>query len=539
VHRSPPHAKVVRRQLNITPIIYRYQGNLLQSTLQAVGLGKRFPGVVALDDVTITLQPGHVLALVGANGAGKSTLIKILTGYYDHYDGTIEIDGRHVALHDPSAARRAGIQAVYQEVDTVLIPYLTVSENLLLGQYAHALVSWRALHAQAQAELARVGLQLDGHRRVEDLVLHEKQMLVIARAVSQDVRYLIFDEPTTSLSLHEVERLFDIIRTLKAQGVGIVYISHRLMEVAAIADDIMVLRNGRKVAHFPVADFDVGRISEAMLGTAITNVYPPKREQAPGEVILKVEHLTRARKLHGVSFLARQGEIVGVAGLVGAGKTELLRALFGADPVDHGKIYLDGKMVKITSPQRAVTHGIFLIPEERRAQGVLVDEKMRKNISLPFLGQFTWAFDLLHRRREDIHATATVEMLAVTPNDPEVEVRNLSGGNQQKVVIGKWLAGNARVMLFDEATQGIDVKAKQDVYRIVRDLAQKAAVIYASSDIDEVIGVADRIIVMHDGRIVAELDSAQFDRNLILEYATGSRTPMIQTVEDTKHAEKN
>ena len=504
----------------------------MSSTLQATGLGKRFPGVIALDDVSLTLNAGQVLALVGANGAGKSTLIKILTGYYDQYDGSIEIDGQPVALHDPSAARRAGIQAVYQEVDTVLIPSLTVSENLLLGDLSQpgkrGVINWNALHAQAQAVLQKVGLHLDVRRRVEELVLHEKQMLVIARAVSQQVKYLIFDEPTTSLSLKEVERLFEIIRTLKAQNIGIIYISHRLMEVNAIADDIMVLRNGRKITQFPASAFDVGRISEAMLGTAITNVYPPKPDRPLGATVLQVDKLTRAGSLEGVTFELRQGEILGVAGLVGAGKTELLRAIFGADPLDSGTFILDGTPIRVSSPQHAVGHGIYLIPEERRAHGVMVDEKVRKNISLPFLGNFTNALNLIQRRREKIHATDTVEMLAVTPANTELEVAQLSGGNQQKVVIGKWLAGRARVMMFDEATQGIDVKAKQDVYRIVRNLSENAAVIYASSDIDEVIGVADRIIVMHDGQLVASFENGVFDRNLILEYATGARAPLAQ-----------
>jgi simple sugar transport system ATP-binding protein len=498
----------------------------VEQGLKAVALGKRFPGVVALEEVSLTVQPGKVLALVGANGAGKSTLIKILTGFYDHYDGHVEIDGRSVAIHQPADASRIGIQAVYQEVDTVLVPGLTVSENVLLNQYvrrgAAPLLHWSRLHEQAEAALARAGLRLDVRRRVEDLVLHEKQMLVIARAVAQQVRYLIFDEPTTSLSLKEVGQLFEIIRALKAQGVGIIYISHRLMEVAAIADEVIVLRNGRKITQFPVAEFDVGRISEAMLGTAITEVYPPKGTSVGG-VVLEAEGLSRQGKLRDVHLQVRQGEILGVAGLVGAGKTELLRALFGADALDGGRVRLDGAPVHIRSPQDAVARGLFLIPEERRAQGVLVEEKVRKNISLPFLGQFTWALEMIDRARETRHAVETIGRLGVHPPNPEAEIRNLSGGNQQKVVIGKWLAGKARVLMFDEATQGIDVKAKQDVYHIVRQLSQDAAVIYASSDIDEVIGIADRIIVMHDGAVVAQFPAETFDRNLILEYATGAR----------------
>ncbi|MCC6612698.1 MAG: sugar ABC transporter ATP-binding protein [Anaerolineae bacterium] len=466
------------------------------------------------------------MALVGANGAGKSTLIKILTGYYETYEGQVEIDGRVVHIHEPTDAARAGIQAVYQEVDTVLVPTLTVSENVLLNQLRSrrgTVLNWAALHKEAEAVLERVGLTLDVRRRVEDLVLHEKQMLVIARAVSQQVKYLIFDEPTTSLSLPEVEQLFTIIRTLKAQGVGILYISHRLMEVTALADDITVLRNGRKITQFPADEFDFGRVSEAMLGTAIQDIYPPKAANAPGDVVLEARDLTRRGKLDGVSLSARQGEILGVAGLVGAGKTELLRALFGADALDGGRVQIDGRQVALKTPQQAVNHGVYLVPEERRAQGVLVEEKVGQNISLPFLSQFSRALGLIDRLRERTHAAHTIERLGILPPNPEVEVKNLSGGNQQKVVIGKWLTGQPRVVMFDEATQGIDVKAKQDVYRIARDLTQSAAVIYASSDIDEVIGIADRLIVMHDGQVVAEFTTDAFDRNLILEYATGAR----------------
>jgi simple sugar transport system ATP-binding protein len=502
------------------------QGYFVSQGLYAVGLGKRFPGVVALEDVSLQLQPGRVMALVGANGAGKSTLIKILTGYYDSYEGQIDIDGQPVTLHQPAHAARAGIQAVYQEVDTVLVPTLTVSENVLLNGLAaepRPLLNWSALHRRAEAVLAQVGLSLDVRRRVEDLVLHEKQMLVIARAVSQQVKYLIFDEPTTSLSLPEIERLFTIIRALKAQGVGILYISHRLMEVATLADDITVLRSGRKVAQFAVSDFDIGRISEAMLGSAVTDIFPPKPAHVPSSIILTANGLARRGKLRDVSLNVRKGEILGVAGLVGAGKTELLRAIFGADALDAGTIQLDGQTVALRTPKEAVEVGIYLVPEERRAQGVLVEDQMSHNISLPFLGQFAKLLGLVDQLGERVHARNIIERLGISPPNPEIEVQNLSGGNQQKVVIGKWLTGKPRVVLFDEATQGIDVKAKQDVYRIARELTLSAAVIYASSDIDEVIGIADRIIVMHDGQVVAELSAADFDRNLILEFATGAR----------------
>ena len=345
-------------------------------SLKAIGLGKRFPGVIALDDVSLEIESGKVLALVGANGAGKSTLIKILTGYYNRYDGEIELDGERADIHQPADAIDAGIQAVYQEVDTVLLPDLTVAENLLINETvkddSQIMMNWRDINRRARAVLDDMNLKLDERQRVESLVLHKKQMLVIARAVHQQVRYLIFDEPTTSLSLREIDQLFEVIRRLKAEGIGIIYISHRLAEVQRIADDIAVLRNGHKVASFPVSEFDVRRISEAMLGAPVTEAYPPKQDLVTDKVMLEARNLSRAPLLNDISFSVRQGEILGVAGLVGAGKTELMRALFGADPVDGGEFYLKGQRVRITSPDHAVNLGIYLVPEERRSQGVLV-----------------------------------------------------------------------------------------------------------------------------------------------------------------------
>ncbi len=498
-------------------------------SLKAIGLGKRFPGVVALDDVSLEIEGGKVLALVGANGAGKSTLIKILTGYYNRYDGEIELDGQHVDIHQPADAIDAGIQAVYQEVDTVLLPDLTVAENLLINETvkddSQIMMNWRDINRRARAVLDDMDLKLDERQRVESLVLHKKQMLVIARAVHQQVRYLIFDEPTTSLSLREIDQLFEVIRRLKAEGIGIIYISHRLAEVQRIADDIAVLRNGHKVASFPVSEFDVRRISEAMLGAPVTEAYPPKQDLVTDKVMLEARNLSRAPLLNDISFSVQQGEILGVAGLVGAGKTELMRALFGADPVDDGEFYLKGERVRITSPDHAVNHGIYLVPEERRSQGVLVEDPIQRNLSLPFLGLFSWVAGLMDRARELANANTIISNVGLTPPNPAMLVKNLSGGNQQKVAIGKWFGKQAQVMLFDEATQGIDVRAKRDVYDLAQTLCETSAVIYASSDIDEVIGVANRVIVMKDGEIVATLDGDELDRNLILEYATGARAP--------------
>lgn len=495
--------------------------------LQARALGKRFPGVVALNNVDMTVEAGQVMALVGANGAGKSTFIKILTGYYEKYEGQIEVDGQPVTIHKPLDASQAGIQAVYQEVDTVLLPDLTVAENLLFNEMAQdrgrRWMNWRQSNQRAQDFLNDMGLHIQAQQRVEALVLHEKQMLVIARAVLQKARYIIFDEPTTSLSLREVDQLFEIIRRLKDEGIGIIYISHRLAEVREIADEITIFRHGEKISNFPIDEFDIARISTDMLGTAVTDLYPPKIEKPREEVALEVRNLNRKNALHDISFKLYQGEILGIAGLVGAGKTELLRALFGADPIDSGEIWIDDRLQRIAHPTVAVEKGIFLIPEERRSQGILVDEPIYRNISLPFLDLFSGRLLRLMRRQAELqHARRIVSQVGVNPPDELQLVENLSGGNQQKVVIGKWFGKAAKVTLFDEATQGIDVGAKRDVYELAQQLCETSAIIYASSDIDEVIGVANRVLVMHDGRIVAEFTADQIDRNDILAYATGS-----------------
>lgn len=499
------------------------------SELQASRLGKTFPGIVALDNVDLTVRSGTVHALVGANGAGKSTLIKLLTGYYTEYTGEIAIDGQGLRIVRPADALAHGIAVVHQEVDTVLIPSLSVAENVLLEHLADnrraARIHWRDFRAAAHVAADRVGLRVDVTRRVEDLTLHEKQLLVIARAVSRNVRFLILDEPTASLSLHEVERLFRVIRDLAAAGVGIIYISHRLVEVGMIADEITVLRSGRHVAHFP-GNVAPARIVEAMLGVAVTDLFPA-RNATLGEIVLQTRGLRRNGAFEDITLSVRRGEVLGVIGLVGAGKTELLRVLFGADRADGGVIAVEGREVRLRQPRDAIQHGIFLVPEERRTQGLHVDATVRENISLQFLSAFSWLSWVL-RSREVRHATGVIGRVGLVPQRTEQLVSHLSGGNQQKVVIGKWLGRVPRVMLFDEPTHGIDVQAKRDVYRLVRQLSNDAGVIYASSDLDEVLGLADRVVVMRDGRIVAELPAATANRQRVLEYATGAQPQEVE-----------
>ena len=494
-------------------------------SINATGLGKSFPGVVALEGVNFEAHSGTIHALVGANGAGKSTLVKILSGYYPDYQGQIKIDGSPVTITRPADALARGIQVVHQEVDTTLIPYLSVAENLLIERLASGrtgtFIRTGQLHKEARQMAERLGLEIDVRKRVEDLSLHQKQLLVIARALSRHLAYLILDEPTSSLGLQEIDRLFELLSVLKERDVGIIYISHRLAEVREIADEVSVLRNGRKVAHF-TGNLNLTQIVEAMLGMPAEETFPPRNEHNRGEVVLEVRNLGQRGYVHDVSFQLHRGEILGITGLTGAGKTELLHLLFGAETPDSGEILIKGRRVRFSRPGTAVKHGIFLIPEERRRQGLWVENSVRENITLPFLKSFSAAGWVL-RQRENRHARHIIRQVELVPSEPEMQVKNLSGGNQQKVVIGRWMGREPRVMIFDEATQGIDVGAKQEVYNQARRLTEKAGVIFASSEIDEVLGLADRVLVMRDGRVVAEFAAAEADRQVVLEYATGAR----------------
>jgi len=488
-------------------------------------LRKVFPGVIALDNVDLTIEQGTIHALVGANGAGKSTLIKILTGYYDAYEGEIEIEGQPASLTSPAMAMNLGIEVVHQEVDTVLVPGLSIAENLFIERIASGqagmVIKWRRLYQQAGEIAASVGLTADIRKRVEDISLHEKQLVVIARAISRHARYLILDEPTAALSLRETERLFDILRQLKQKGLGIIYISHRLGEVKDLADEISVLRNGLKVAHFS-GQTDLTQVVEAMAGQPVKEMFPAIEKRQFGDIVLEVKQLRYRDVVNDVSFAVRNREILGITGLVGAGKTELIRLLFGAEQPDAGAILFNGQSITLRHPKMAVESGIFLVPEERRTQGLHVENTVVENLVLPFLHQFTVASWVMSQR-EQRYATELVKKSGIIAPSVHTPVRNLSGGNQQKVVIGKWIGQTPTVMMFDEPTHGIDIKAKYDVFTLISAIAREACVIYASAEIDEVLNLADRILVMRAGRVAAELTAQEANRQLVLEIATGTR----------------
>lgn len=494
--------------------------------LQMRGIAKRFAGVAALKGVDFGLRGGEIHALLGANGAGKSTLMKILSGAYETDEGTIEIGGRQVALRSPADAIRAGIHCVYQEVDTSLVPHLTVGENIMLDRLASssgkALISWREIHARAAAVLSGIGLTLSTRKLVRELTLSEKQLVLIARLLAEEAKFVILDEPTAPLSLEEAETLFRIMTGLKESGIGIVFISHRLPEVFRICDKITVMRDGQRVWTKPREETDVHDVVRAMLGRSFEEEYP-KLDAKIGGTLLEVKDLAAGQRVRGVNLSVRSGEVVAVVGLVGAGKTELSRLLFGADPADRGSVTVNGRAADLRSPAQAIVSGMALVPEERRKEGILVRESVLHNLSLPILNGIS-RLGVLSGAAERRHGDEMVARLGIkTPSLAQLTAF-LSGGNQQKVAIGKWTATDAKVFLFDEPTKGVDIGAKSDIFRIIGELARQGkAILYLTCEFAEALGLADRILVMCDGTIVKEFGRGEATQEDLLYYASAGR----------------
>lgn len=491
-----------------------------QPLLSMRGIEKSFPGVRALDGVDLTLHPGEILALLGENGAGKSTLIKMLGGAHAPDAGTIEIAGRRVDISSPAAASAAGIGVIYQEFN--LVPGLTAWENIFLGREERLGFVAKGTERQRAAELfEQIGVDVPVDARCGDLSVAQQQIVEIAKALSQQVRLIVMDEPSAALTPREVERLFVIIRDLQAKGIGIIYISHRLDEIFEIADRITVLRDGRYVGQEPIANVTRRRMIEMMVGREIENEFP-REDHEIGQVRLQVEGLCRGDDVRDVSFTVRSGEILGFTGLVGAGRTEAMRLIFGADRADAGNIQLDGKALTIKDPRDAIRAGICLLTEDRKSQGLVLGRSVRENFGLPNLTELATCGFVQLRRERDLFADYVDKLQIKTPSAEQL-ARNLSGGNQQKVVLAKWLQRNSEVIIFDEPTRGIDVGAKYEIYMLMNELAKQGkAVIMVSSELPEVLGMSDRIVVMHEGRITGEVSNvSSATQEQIMELAVG------------------
>jgi ribose transport system ATP-binding protein len=492
-------------------------------TLRATGISKAYPGVQALQDVSIEVAHGEIHALIGENGAGKSTLMKILFGIVQPDSGIIEIDGRAVHLHSPLDAQAIGISMVHQEIN--LIPALDVARNIYLGREpmrGAGIIDWPTLYANAEALLARLHLPLGARDIVRRLSTAQKQLVEIARALSWQPRLLILDEPTSSLTQAEIAEMFRILRQLREQGVSVLYISHRLEELAQIADRVTVFRDGKYVGVVPARETPIPELIRMMVGRNVEQLFP-KISTTPGEEILRVEHLNRGSQVQDVSFFVRAGEIVGMAGLVGAGRTETARIIFGADRADNGSVAIRGRTITLHGPGDAIDAGIVLLPEDRKLQGLVLPLSVETNISLATLESVSTAGIVSQGKRRAI-ADRFIRDLRIRTPGPTFKVRNLSGGNQQKVVLGKWLAAEPTLFIFDEPTRGIDVGAKVEVYGFMNSLVQRgAAVLLISSELPEVLGMSDRVLVMHEGRLVADLPREQATPERVISYASGER----------------
>jgi len=495
-----------------------------ENILELKNISKSFSGVEVLHDVSFALRPGEVHALLGENGAGKSTLVKIITGVHQPDRGEILLKGKPVHFGDARASRQAGIAAIYQELS--LFPDLDVAENIFAGRQPLTFggrVDWRKLYAEAGKLLESLGVKLDLKQKARTLSIAQQQMVEIARAFSINAQILIMDEPTSSLTLHEVDDLFRLVRRLREEGTAVIFISHRLEELYTLADRVTVLRDGFYVDTKPMKDVTRDDLIRMMVGRTITNLFP-KQGVTAGDVVLKVDHLTRAGSFYDVSFELRRGEILGLAGLVGAGRTNVARAIFGVEPPTAGKIYIDGREVAITSPQQAIGLGLAYVPEDRQLHGLIPAMSLTPNISLPMLPQYAQMGWLRDKRERKSAYEAAVQM-EVRANNVWQLARELSGGNQQKVVLAKWLSTNPRILILDEPTRGIDVGTKAAVHGLMSKLAAEGmAILMISSELPEILGMSDRVIVMREGHVTGHFSRAEATQENIISAATQNVT---------------
>jgi len=495
-----------------------------EKVLEMKNITKTFPGVKALDKVNFSLKKGEVHALLGENGAGKSTLMKVLNGIHQRDEGEIILRGKSVEFNDTKEAQNAGLAIIHQELE--LIPHLNVAENIFLGREEKkgVFIDYKKLYQNTEDVLNMLGVNIDPKSKIKDLNIGSQQMVEIAKAVSQDAEILVMDEPTSSLTNQEIEILFKLIERLKNQDIAIVYISHRLEEVFEICDRVTVLRDGEFVGEVKTVETDEDQLINMMVGRTIEDRFP-KMKFKPGEEILRVENLSVADEIINASFSLRKGEILGVAGLMGSGRTELAKSIFGVFKRKTGEIYYRGEVLEINSPADAINNGIYYLSEDRKEEGLILGLSVANNISISVLKKMLKANTFINSASEKELAQKYIKDLNIkTPSENQL-VKNLSGGNQQKVVISKLLSTKPEVVILDEPTRGIDVGAKREIYNLMQELVeQEVAVILISSELPEVLNLSNRVIVMHEKEIMGELDAAEADQESVMRMATGRRS---------------
>jgi inositol transport system ATP-binding protein len=488
--------------------------------LELRNIEKSFPGVRALSKVCFSLNKGTVHVLCGENGAGKSTLMKIINGIYQPDKGQIFMNGKEIKIHNPIDARRHGISMIFQELN--YIPEITIEQSLFLGREPRNVfgIDWQAIRRQTLELMGQEGLSYKPTSKLKDLTVSDIQMLEILKAISYESDVIIMDEPTSAITSKEVRVLFKKIADLKAKGVSIIYISHKMEEIFEIADDITVLRDGSVVDTRPAGVLDIDTVISLMVGRKLTNVYP-KEKQPLGEIAFEVENLSHGKLFSNISFKAHAGEIVGLAGLMGAGRTEVVRAIFGLDPYTSGKIKIKGSEVRIKKVQDSIDHGLVMLSEDRKRYGIIPVRSVKENISLPNLAQFISKGRLFAKKEKDTVQSICERIRVKTPT-LDTTIDSLSGGNQQKVVLAKWMLRSPNIIILDEPTRGIDVGAKFEIYKLMTELIREGkAIIMISSELPELLGMCDRIYVMSKGRIAGELNRPEFSQENVMKLATG------------------
>ena len=491
--------------------------------LEMINISKTYPGVKALNNVSFKLRKGSVHVLVGENGAGKSTLMKSIAGLEQPDEGNILIRGEKVRFSTPRESLKMGISMIHQELSPV--PEMTIAENLFLGRQIHFkgtnIIDYKKMNEQSKELLLNVGLKQEPHKKMQTLTVAETQMVEIAKAISYHSEIIIMDEPSSAITDREVDILFKIINDLRKQGRGIIYISHKMDEIFRIADDITVLRDGEYIGTYPATEINDSQLIKKMVDRELKEIFPTRQVRMT-ETIFSVRNLTLNGVFKNISFDVRSGEILGIAGLMGAGRTEVVESIFGIRKLDQGDIFLKGEKIRIKRPKDAIRLGLALITEDRKRQGLIMPLSVKENLTLSFLKRICWFNFLLDRKKECSIASEYIELLKIKTPHLNQLVETLSGGNQQKVVIGKWLMMNPKILILDEPTRGIDIGAKTEIYHLMKDLSEQGvSIIFISSELPEIIGMSDRIIVFHEGGISGELNGRGAMQEEIMKYATG------------------